>query len=146
MDLSDEVMDYEDDTQNWATLQEKQQHYADLRDCLIRKAGPTEALIDIDSEEAFAIFLHRWETFKRAEPAPSVRWSKAKSPSGKFGHWHIVVEMGRVLEPFERLWIQAILGDDPLRGLLSYAEARTYGEPAEVSILFTRYTKLVGGT
>jgi hypothetical protein len=129
----------EDDTLNFKTLAEKQQYYADKRDCRIRTPEDTEAFLDIDSDEALAVFKHRWITFKRAEP--SADYSVLASPSGKFGHYHVIVEMPRNLKVIERLWIQSLLGDDPLRGLLSYKEARDYGDPSKVSVLFEKYKK-----
>ena len=135
--LDETESDYQDDTQNWTTLQQKQQHYADKRGCDILEPGPCEAFIDIDSDEAFAIFKHRWQTFHRAEP--KARYVVSASPSGKFGHYHVVVSVARTLQVYERLWIQAILGDDPLRGLLSYKETRDYGgSPVGVSVLFVK--------
>lgn len=120
----------------WPTIDEKHSFHAASRGVSVQHAEPHQAFIDIDSDEAYAIFLHRWERFHDADPKAT--YVAVPSPSGKYRHFHIIVNCGRDLDPYERLWIQAILGDDPLRNLSAYRDVRTYGGPERVSILFKK--------
>ena len=42
------------------------------------------------------------------------------SPSGRPGRHHVVVTMPRPVSPMERIALQAILGSDPIREMLSW--------------------------
>jgi len=78
--------------------------------------------IDIDSEEAKAIFSDRIQRISR--------WVKCEykiqpSKSGEPGHYHIYVDTDRVFSQTERVLVQLLLGSDPIRELLSWARIVT---------------------
>jgi hypothetical protein len=80
--------------------------------------GMTELLIDIDSEEAFNTFKERFvrlkceERFKQA----TAKWKVSKSG---LPHRHIIVDLKVRISTSKRIALQAILGSDPIREMLS---------------------------
>ena len=70
------------------------------RKCEIVYPAKDELFIDLDSEEAHQVFLKNIEVLKQIETCEVLR--KTLSPSGKPGHYHVVVVMARdVNDEFE---------------------------------------------
>ncbi len=93
---------------------------AKARGCRLILPEEDELFIDIDREEDYEFFKKNvsWLTdiVDRYEVQPS--------PSGKPGHYHIVVKLKRaVRDAFERIGLQAVLGSDRLRECLSWRNA-----------------------
>ena len=109
---------------------------AAAKGCFVRIPGPRELFIDIDSEEANANF----ERLLKACPGDLVeRVDRTPSPSGRPGHYHIVVTIGRDLKSdSERVLLQACLGSDPMRELLSWRRIENGSDSASVSIFFEK--------
>jgi hypothetical protein len=79
--------------------------------------APNGLQIDIDSESHMAVFLRSMECFKR-------NWDgdikfKTKPSSSGLPRQHITVTLPFVVESWQRIALQAALGSDPLRELLS---------------------------
>lgn len=81
--------------------------------------GPQELFIDIDSAEQYAIFAKQWTILRQLYPSAKVSEDKP-SPSKRSGRRHIVVTMPFVLGGKERILLQALLGSDLVREILSY--------------------------
>ncbi len=104
--------------------------------CVVRVPGPRELFIDIDSEEANANFER---LLKACPPGLVERFERAPSPSGAPGHYHVVVLLSRdVKSDTERVLLQAVLGSDPMRELLSWRRIENGSDSASVSIFFER--------
>jgi hypothetical protein len=87
---------------------------------VVRYPAEQELFIDIDSEEAFATFLKLFEVFKEHTDEIAT-YVYTPSPSGKPGHFHVVVTMSRPLkDQNERIVFQALLGSDTMRELIAY--------------------------
>ncbi len=82
---------------------------------------PNELLIDIDSDSAFATFEVQVERVRKFEPLSyTVKPSKSGGPCR-----HVTVELERsVADDRERILLQAVLGSDPFRELLSWASSK----------------------
>jgi hypothetical protein len=104
--------------------------------CVVRVPGPRELFIDIDSDEANVSF----ERLRKACPADLIdRVDRTPSPSGRPGHYHIVVRLNRDLrDDRERVLLQAVLGSDPMRELLSWRRIENGSDSASVSIFFEK--------
>ncbi len=93
---------------------------AEARGCYVVDPQPNELFIDIDREEDFEYFKKNVNWLKDIVEC----WHITPSPSGKPGHYHIVVTLKRaVRDAFERIGLQAILGSDRLREVLSWRNA-----------------------
>jgi len=102
----------------------------------VRYPQPNELFIDIDSAEAYAQFKRLREVFERGEPI--VGTTIAASPSEAPGHYHAIVTLRRDVLPRERVMLQALLGSDPMRELLSYRRVIAGSDPEAVSVFFER--------
>ncbi len=93
---------------------------AEARGCYVVNPQPNELFIDIDREEDYEYFKKNVNWLKDIIEC----WHVSPSPSGKPGHYHIVVTLKRsVRDAFERIGLQAILGSDRLREVLSWRNA-----------------------
>lgn len=86
-------------------------------------ARANELQIDIDSNAALNLFRAHWHIFNSRmaayrKPITSLTTIEP-SPSGKRGHWHITITFQRALDPTTRIALQAVLGSDRMRELLS---------------------------
>ena len=98
---------------------------ADKRGLDVRVPKNNELFIDIDSEELTTFHRQLAVFLKRTDAA----WSVRPSPSGKPYHVHIVVTLTkRTVTNGERILLQAVLGSDPMRELLSW-ERIGIGDP-----------------
>ncbi len=109
---------------------------ATAKGCTVRIPGPRELFIDIDSVESGANF----DRLLKACPSGLVqRVDRAPSPSRAPGHEHIVVTINRDLKgDSERVLLQAVLGSDPMRELLSWRRIENGSDSASVSIFFEK--------
>jgi hypothetical protein len=88
---------------------------------VVRYPAENELFIDIDSQaelERFEALLKIFQEHRaQYEATPTV----TPSPSGKPGHFHIVVALSRpVKDQAERIILQALLGSDTKRELIAY--------------------------
>jgi hypothetical protein len=61
------------------------------------------------------------------------------SPSGEPGHAHVVVTLERpVRDMRERIMLQALLGSDPMRELLSWRRLEDGADEDAISLFFER--------
>ncbi len=93
---------------------------AKARGCYVVDPEPNELFIDIDREEDFEFFKKNVNWLKDIVEC----WHVSPSPSGKPGHYHIIVTLKRpVRDAVERIGLQAMLGSDRLREILSLRNA-----------------------
>jgi len=76
--------------------------------------GRTEVQVDIDSKEQYAVFLKQLDALEKRGSVARVIMTISKS-----GGRHFRVFLHREINKVERIAIQAALGSDPLRELLS---------------------------
>lgn len=83
----------------------------------VRYPAPNELFVDLDTQAAIDTFERAAAILARSEKG--MRWERHPSPSREPGHAHVVVTLQRKVGAKERILLQACLGSDPLRELLS---------------------------
>jgi|SRR6185312_8516346 len=109
---------------------EKAESDAEKKGRVVVKPRARELFLDIDSAEAWEFFLERVAKLREHVPLTYV---VRPSPSGKPGRQHVVVTLERAVSPIERIALQAVLGSDLMRELLSYIR---YARNDEAPTLF----------
>jgi hypothetical protein len=99
---------------------------ADERGMEIRYPKDDELFVDIDSARDFTRFKTMVEMLGRIERVKG--WTDTPSASGG-QHRHVVVTLGRHVGPLERVALQAMLGSDLKREMLSYEQLKTGSNP-----------------
>lgn len=89
---------------------------AKARGCVVIKPKPKELFIDIDREADLVWFLKSIDRVANWLPCT---WEVKDSPSGVAGRHHVYVTFERDLSVWERVALQAVLGSDRTRELLS---------------------------
>jgi|ERR1700722_139612 len=91
---------------------------AEERGCVVVVPKANELFVDIDTKEQFDMFTRCLEVLRRTEKCTAT-WTE--SPSGEPHHFHMIVSLERdVKDPLERITLQACLGSDPMREMLSW--------------------------
>lgn len=85
-----------------------------------------ELFIDIDSEQHFNTFRECWAIFK--QHCASAEYIERSSPSGEKFHYHVVVKLPFMVDATERIAMQAALGSDPKREILSLVRLLLKGD------------------
>lgn len=102
---------------------------------VLRSPAPNELFIDIDSDAA----LREHARLMKAAPKGLVTSSYiTPSPSGKSGHFHVVVTLSREVSSTERVMLQALFGSDLMRELLSWRRIQDGAEDNAVSLFFEK--------
>lgn len=87
---------------------------------VVRYPTERELFIDIDSTEALERFAELLAIFHEHRDADASH-KRTPSPSGKPGHFHVVVTLtAPVKDQRERIIMQALLGSDTKRELIAY--------------------------
>lgn len=82
-----------------------------------------ELFIDIDSEGQLQHLYKNLDVVQKTlDGADIIR--KTPSPSGKPGHYHVVIRCGKPASLVERMLLQAVLGSDLTREVLSWCRFR----------------------
>jgi len=90
------------------------------RGCLVVLPLEKELFVDIDTFQALGYFHANVRRLGDLYESHTLR----PSPSRKDGRFHIVVQLSRpVRDAFERIMLQALLGSDLSREILSWREA-----------------------
>ena len=113
---------------------------AQKRGCDIVYPAADELFIDIDSKEGWAAFKTCFDIFSRSPQyrGASARWRP--SPSGRPFHRHVVVTVqGAPFWHEKRIALQALLGSDPKREVLSHLRALE-GDKRPVCFFVTKGT------
>lgn len=97
----------------------------------IVKPGATDIQIDLDTPIVPDTFMHR---VMMAEDLGLVKKFSEKATPSKGGNWHVTLQATRPLTPLDRLMLQALLGSDWKREMLSYQ--RYLNGDMEPSVLF----------
>ena len=105
---------------------DEMQKRADERNLDIKYPKANELFVDIDNARDFARFKTLVEMLGRVEDVRS--WVDTPSASGG-QHRHVVVTLGRNITEFERIALQAMLGSDLKREVLSYERLRKGSHP-----------------
>jgi len=97
----------------------------------IRLPLGNQLFIDIDNENDWTKFQENYVMLYKYLMADkfceSIVWSYGHSPSEKPNHFHVTVTfngLGRSLGTVERMFLQAILGSDAKREMLSYIQSQ----------------------
>lgn len=99
---------------------------ARARGLVVRLPKPNELFVDIDTFAAYERFKEQIEVLKRWHRVVDV----VESPSASGGaHKHIVVTLGNHVTPITRIALQAMLGSDLKREMLSYGRLLTGSSP-----------------
>ena len=91
---------------------------AQLDDLIVVLPSPSQLFVDIDNDDAEHLF-HKNLT-KVSEYVGVYGWVITQSRSGEPERKHITVDLSRDVTPMERILLQAVLGSDLRRELLSY--------------------------
>ena len=89
--------------------------YAKKHGLVINEPYPNELQVDIDAIKLPEFFDDHLEIISQFNPVVSVSYTTSKS-----GNLHAYVELKHPVERTERIMLQACLGSDPLRELLTY--------------------------
>lgn len=100
--------------------QERCAEWAAQLGCDLVVASDRELFIDIDTEHQFQVFSHVVRALKTHIACKVVRIDPSKQ---ELPHRHIVVELREPLPLVVRVALQAALGSDPMRELLSTIRA-----------------------
>lgn len=104
---------------------------------IVVRPGPNQLQIDLDTEAAYIEFKRRLDYFRFDKG-----FTKQVNPSASgLPHRHVTLTFrDRTFEPWERIALQAALGDDPIR---VYLNAKRYDNHQEdPSRLFEKPTQL----
>lgn len=97
---------------------------AAVKGCIVVLPKPNELFVDIDSADALATFK---VAIKKIEEGftDSLTYNQRPSPSGREGRFHITVTLPRNVKSHEeRILLQALLGSDPIRELVSWGRVQ----------------------
>lgn len=109
------------------------------RGLAVRYAAEGELLLDIDGPAARAAHFVLLDMAKRVLGIEVLDSQTTPSPSGREGHEHVVLRIyPGPNDTTERVLLQALLGSDPKRELLSLARIQHGAEERTVSVLFER--------
>ncbi len=96
---------------------------AAARGLVIRLPAANELFVDIDTAADFKLFHHLLSILEEYEPV--LGYEVTPSASGG-DHKHVIVRLARdVASDDERVLLQAVLGSDRVRELLSFARIRS---------------------
>lgn len=110
------------------------EHQAREKSCVIVEPKPNELFIDIDFEEELEYFKRQ---IKRVELRWPCTWRAQSSPSGKPGRYHVYVAfIDRELDHWQRIALQAVLGSDRIRELISVQ--RLLDDDVQPTLFFER--------
>lgn len=98
--------------------------YAKENDLRIVVPTARELFIDIDSEEDYKIFSKQFYLLTQF----GLVYKDYRLTTSKSGNKHVVVTLLNPITPTERILLQAVLGSDRTRELLSYIRIRK-GDP-----------------
>jgi len=91
---------------------------AAAKNCKVVLPKPRELFVDIDSAQQKATFERQWPVF--LQQFPKAKYDIFQSPSGEIDHFHIYVTIDRAVGEQERILLQALLGSNPMREILSW--------------------------
>lgn len=100
---------------------EQMNEWAEALDCTIRKANDYQLFIDIDTDHQFAIFERQLPILEKHWPT-YLNWIATPSKQG-LPHRHVVIRFAKALDLMTRIALQAAMGSDPTRELLSIRRA-----------------------
>ena len=83
--------------------------------------GPAELFLDFDNEADYILMMNEQFPLLKSFLPNAIITRSTTSPSGDPGHHHVVVNIGEpVKDARERVLLQAVLGSDRKRELLSW--------------------------
>lgn len=83
-------------------------------------AALNELQIDIDCEADLTLFEGAWKNVSGLGLLRGATYSRRPSPSGRAGRWHIEVRLAMPIDHESRIALQALLGSDRTREMLSW--------------------------
>lgn len=106
------------------TGQEEREKSALERGCSVVTPRPNELFLDIDTDEDLETFKGQISLLELYFEGDDIAWRAAQSPSGRPGRYHVTVTVPRFVDEQERVALQACLGSDRKRELLSLKRIR----------------------
>lgn len=98
---------------------------AAAKGCIVVLPKPNELFVDIDSMEALATFDVAIRKLKETKGLAKTTFVTRPSPSGRAFRYHITVTLPRfVKNAEERILLQALLGSDIVRELVSWGRVQ----------------------
>ena len=89
--------------------------------CVVLVPEPDELFVDLDTEHAVKCFARGLEIIASCNPGLVIASNVRPSPSGILFRSHGFVRLSRpVKDDVERILLQAMLGSDPIREILSW--------------------------
>lgn len=104
---------------------EKATEQAAKKGCRVVYPKANELFVDLDSKEAVARFYTNIARILEYKP---LTYEVRPSPSGREGHAHAYVWLEDDVDDFERIALQALLGSDLTREVLSWQRLMRYEE------------------
>lgn len=122
------------DYDEWEADDAKRVRECQDRGLVIVRPAPDELFVDIDSDAQYGTFDR---ARRRIGSDLIAGFTEAPSPSGRVGRKHITVKLTRpVKDAEERVLLQALLGSDLMRELLSYL--RLEADMPDATIFFEK--------
>lgn len=109
-------------------------------DCEVLVADAYTLQLDLDSDEDYVTFVNQLEKLKHFMAVGDVEELKSRG-----GNRHILVKLTKRLAVRDRILLQACLGSDPVRELLSYRRVLA-DDPNPVLLLRPKPKLLTAGT
>lgn len=114
------------------TWESTQKRAKELRVDIVHPAA-NELFVDIDTVAAMHVFDRNLEVLRRHVPVSKVEISVSKTGGDRH---HLVVTLGVEVSELERIAMQAALGSDPMREMLSIA--RVYENQQHATVFYER--------
>jgi hypothetical protein len=121
----------EDDYLNLFLGREDLEDLAKDSNCIVIYSEDNLLLLDLDNDESVKTFHRNIDTFRNNYSVKKINEWKSKS-----GNLHVAIEMNDNIDFRERLLLQATLGSDPKKELLSLIRHREGMESRICSVLF----------
>lgn len=91
---------------------------AAAKGCVVKRPAHNELFIDIDTRADYDFFISQWKILCEHFHAENFTCAPSKSGGDRF---HIIVTMRDGVTATERVLLQAVMGSDRKREILSYA-------------------------
>jgi hypothetical protein len=126
-----------DDDVRWAKAVED----AEANNCDIEIADDYTLQLDLDSELAEDIYAKQYNRLKMVLEAQENRIDSVEHRVSKSGNKHIIIKLRNTLGVKDRILLQACLGSDLTREILSYLRV-LWGNETPILLFVPRYLSL----
>jgi hypothetical protein len=112
---------------------------ADNEDCEVLVATDRTLQLDLDSDSAYELFQSQLSRLNHV-----IDYGEIEELSSKNGNRHVIIHLNKKLAVRDRILLQACLGSDPVREILSYRRV-LQGDDNPVLLLRPKPKKLSAG-